>query len=102
MKAREDALLVELEDLELSTGRKHCKLKLPRRVWLRDNTLTWLLCDYSFPNEKEEEAIDNVCKVWGERDIAVCGGEMLRGDKTELPTTTTSNMTQPTPAGNQY
>lgn len=83
-------MLLELEDQELSTGRRHCKLKLPRRVWLRDDALSWLLCDYCFPDEREKEAVDNVCKIWGERDLTVYGEEMLCEEKkTESQTVTT-------------
>ena len=74
LSIRKEALLAELEEGEKGNeeeegetkSRKSFKLMFPRRIWFRDNEKPFELSEILFPGEEENEAKENLMKIWGE------------------------------------
>ena len=62
---RQNALLNETSDRD-DVMNKSFKLIYPQRVWFKDNTNSYCISDYCFPNEGEKEMIENLKSIWGQ------------------------------------
>ncbi|XP_003389824.3 PREDICTED: uncharacterized protein LOC100634829 isoform X1 [Amphimedon queenslandica] len=97
---RKEAILTELvgdgeeesEEGEKRKSWKTFKLMFPRRIWFKDESKKYELCEIVFPEENEEEAKENLKEIWGEGIILTLshGDDKNRNGEEFKPISTTT------------
>ena len=97
---RKEAILAELvgdgekgesEEGEKRRSWKTFKLMFPKRIWFKDDSKKYELCEIVFPEENEEEAKENLKEIWGEGIILTLshGDDKNRNGEEFKPISTT-------------